>query len=220
LLRQCFDSGQFSRNFDNNNQHDCVEFIQSVFEHLWNNSAIPLNLKENIFGGLSQEVLSCKCGHTEELPVNNMPEILPIAVKGVNIQTCLANYFSDETVKWKCPRCLESNASKSVNIIQEPETLLLQLMRFKCSPLDGQTIKMHNQVICPIDLQLNSDTIYTLKCIINHIGSSPQSGHYNSLLCEKISSEFVLIDDDVIKSNVKIDREMRKLPYLVAYVKC
>jgi ubiquitin C-terminal hydrolase len=215
----CFEAEQITRSFDDNNQHDCVEFIQSLLEHFWGEDDIPLDLRENVFGGLFQDIITCSCGHTEELSVQNMPDILSVPMKGENIQTCLECFFSREQIIWKCPSCFDSNVSKSINIIKEPTTLLLQVMRFEYSQATGHTIKKHEPLTCPTSLHFGNDsTLYTLKCIVNHEGDYPESGHYTSLLYDQDADNFLLIDDDAIYSDVDINN-MRDLFYLVSYVK-
>ena len=86
---KCFEAGQLTRNFSNNLQHDAGEFIQSLLEHLWHeNNKIP-NLKEEVFGGLCQDVLVCVCRATVELPIHNFPEIIPLQMSGQCIQSSL-----------------------------------------------------------------------------------------------------------------------------------
>ena len=55
---KCFESGQLTKNFNNNKQHDAGEFMQSLLEHLWNENS-KNTLKEEMFGGVSQDILTC-----------------------------------------------------------------------------------------------------------------------------------------------------------------
>jgi hypothetical protein len=34
-MNKCLVAWQTNRNFNNNKQYDCVEFLQSLFEHFW-----------------------------------------------------------------------------------------------------------------------------------------------------------------------------------------
>ena len=176
-------------------------------------------MRENIFGGLVQEVITCQCGHIEELLVQNMPGIIPIPVKGDNIQTCLANYFATEDIKWRCPNCQCSTVSKCINIINEPETLLLQVMRFKYSQVKEAVMKKHEPLICPTHLHLHSNSMYTLKSVVNHKGNHPQTGHYTSVIYDKDNDMFIVIDDDLISTDNQLDQYTSKLSYVLAYVK-
>ena len=56
---------QTKRDFRNSKQFDCVEFLRSMLEHLWNEQANNQNLDEHIFGGHFQETLCCICANVE-----------------------------------------------------------------------------------------------------------------------------------------------------------
>ena len=216
---KCLEAGQLEKSFNDNNQHDCVEFIQSLLEHFWNEDEVPLDLKENVFGGLSQDVLTCRCGYIEELSIQNIPEIVPIPLKGDNIQMCLEKYFSCEIIKWKCPICPETKVMKTANIIKEPETLMLQILRFEYSKGDKKAMKKHDPIVCPIQLNFRRNSLYTLRSVINHHGDHLRSGHYTSLVYDEKSNEFVLIDDDSLYTDFQLDKDMLEVSYLVTYIK-
>jgi uncharacterized UBP type Zn finger protein len=91
-------------------------------------------------------------------------------------------------------------------------------MRFEYSQATGQTMKKHEPLTVPTSLDFGCDSVYTLKCIVNHEGEYPESGHYTSLLYDQDADNFLLIDDDAIYSDVDINN-MRDLFYLVSYVK-
>ena len=80
-----------SREFNNNKQHDAAEFLQSLLEHLWNDPSLPPDYCEQVFGGISQEAWHCKCGFSEELPMQPMADIIPIQLRGVTVQSCLSD---------------------------------------------------------------------------------------------------------------------------------
>ena len=216
---KCFEVAQMGKSFNDNNQHDCVEFIQSLLEHLWNEDEVPLDLKENIFGGLSQEVLTCRCGHVEELSIQNLPEILPIPLEGENIQMCIEKYFSSEIIEWRCPICPRSKVMKTVKIIKEPETLVLQILRFEYNIDDKNVMKKHDPLVFPIHLNFRRNSLYTLRSVINHHGDHLRSGHYTSLVYDEKSNEFVLIDDDSLYTDFQLDKDMLEVSYLVTYIK-
>jgi ubiquitin C-terminal hydrolase len=216
---KCFEVAQMGKCFNDNNQHDCVEFIQSLLEHLWNEDEVPLDLKENIFGGLSQEVLTCRCGHVEELSIQNLPEILPIPLEGENIQMCIEKYFSSEIIEWRCPICPRSKVMKTVKIIKEPETLVLQILRFEYKIDDKNVMKKHDPLVFPIHLNFRRNSLYTLSTVVNHLGDYPQSGHYTSLIYDETSNEFILIDDDSIHTDFQLDKDLLEISYIVTYIK-
>ena len=105
---KCFEKRQWIKNFSNNKQHDSGEFLQSLLEHLWNESVTEISLRDKVFGGLSQNILSCKCGREEELQVQHMPEVIPLQIKGGSIQSCLDDFLAAEDVDWNCHSCISS----------------------------------------------------------------------------------------------------------------
>ena len=93
---KCFEAGQWTKNFDDNRQHDSGEFILSMLEHLFHADKLPKGFRDQAFDGLCQNTLTCKCGYEEELQVQHLPEVLPIQISGQSIQTCLDDYFSSK----------------------------------------------------------------------------------------------------------------------------
>ena len=131
VTKKCFENRQWTKSFDDNQQHDCAEFIRSLLEHFWSESVVPISLKDLAFGGLSQNTLSCVCGFEEELQLQPMPEIIPVQIHGESIQSCLDDYLSPENIEWNCPRCSNSKILKRTSVIVEPNIIILQLMRYK-----------------------------------------------------------------------------------------
>jgi hypothetical protein len=48
VMTKCLMSGQKNRNFNNNMQFDCVEFMQALFEHFWEEQSWDENLDEHV----------------------------------------------------------------------------------------------------------------------------------------------------------------------------
>ena len=88
------------------------------------------NLNEQIFGGLFQETLNCICGNVEEQPAQKFGEVIPIHMIGESVQTGNNKIFSEEQIERNCPQCLSSIAFKKMDIICEPSSLILQILRF------------------------------------------------------------------------------------------
>ena len=128
---KCFKNRQWIKNFSNNKQHDSGEFLQSLLEHFWTESVMDNSLRDEVFGGLSQNILSCKCGREEELQVQHIPEVIPLQLKGGSIQSCLDDFMAVEDIEWNCPSCISSIVLRRMVIIAEPQTIILQLMRNK-----------------------------------------------------------------------------------------
>ena len=62
-------------------------------------------MDEQIFGGIFQETLECKCGVKKQLPLQKLPEVLMVEIEGLNIQACINNYLKDEEVEANCDVC-------------------------------------------------------------------------------------------------------------------
>ena len=108
---------------------------------------------------------------------------------------------------------------KSTKIVLEPSTLILQLNRYEYNREQNQTLKKHNQIECPKKVTMPNGSSYSLSSVVNHIGDSPKEGHYNMLFLNKYDDTFVLLDDSSIKFDVGIDTTMKKMQYLMVYIK-
>ena len=80
-------------------------------------------------------------------------------------------------------------------------------------------MKLDSEVFCPKTLALPNGAAYLLNSVINHIGESATSGHYNIMIFDEPNEEFILLDDSVILHNVKIDMTMAKTSYVAAYTR-
>ena len=216
---KCFENRQWSKNFNNQRQHDSAEFLQSSLEHLWADPSTPGALKEEVFGGLSQNSLVCECEHEEELQVQHMPEVIPIQIKGDSIQSCLNDYFAPEHVEWNCPSCKRSPVLRKSKIIAEPNTLILQLMRYKYDEIGQNVMKLSGEVNCPANLVIPNGLSYTLISVINHIGENTKSGHYHMVLHDQNCGQFTLIDDCAVSKVEDFNQEMNKLSYIFIFRK-
>ena len=216
---KCFEKEQWTKNFNNNGQHDSGEFIQSLFEHLWSHQATPPALKDEVFGGLCQNTLYCNCGHEEELQVQYMPEVIPIQIKGNSIQSCLDDYFAAEDVKWSCPQCKLSPVLRKSSVIEGPNTLILQLMRYKYEDVKQILVKISDAVNCPESVWMPNGISYSLISVINHIGEETKSGHYNMVLCDQVTHQSILLDDCVVSKVENLNQEINRLSYIFIYRK-
>ena len=79
--------------------------------------------------------------------------------------------------------------------------------------------KKHNRLFCPPILKIQNGSNYTLQAIVNHIGSSPNEGHYNLVLYNSQKNNYILLDDTNINIDFVINDEMRITHYLIMYYK-
>ena len=194
---KCFESGQLTKNFNNNKQHDAGEFMQSLLEHLWNENS-KNTLKEEMFGGVSQDILTCFCAYRVELAPEQMSEIIPIQIAEQDVQKGLDTFLSGENIAWKCPKCGRPTVQKKRLIVIEPSTLILQLMRYNFDTSNNTASKINDQIFCQPNIFMPSGSTYTLTSIINHHGEETKSGHYNTILLEKESEKYLFLDDTEI----------------------
>ena len=215
---KCFKSGQLTRDFNNKLQHDAGEFMTSIFEHMFKETILPLDFDETIFGGLIQESIICKCGKLKVLPVQKLSEIWTVQIKGKNMQSCLENFLSSEEIDFECTECGDKRTRKEYKVVIEPNTLLIQLKRFEFDSVQTKILKKHDSVMCPKMITLHSGSNYSLCSILNHDGSTPNSGHYTVNLYDKKHDSFILVDDKNVTYNV-VNEDMCKLSYIACYTK-
>ena len=108
---------------------------------------------------------------------------------------------------------------KKIDIIIEPSTLIVQLKRYKYESKNRKIRKCHEEIIISKKIKMPGGTTYTVSSIVNHIGSSPEEGHYNLLIFDEKDDSFVLLDDLNVLFDVQITQEMRSSSYVVFYTK-
>ena len=72
---------------------------------------------------------------------------------------------------------------------------------------------------CSTTVSLKNCGMYELNSVINHIGESSTSGHYNILLYNPLNKQSVLVDDTDIDYNASLDT-VNEICYVVSYTKC
>ena len=70
----------------------------------------------------------------------------------------------------------------------------------------------------PLHLSLKDSAMYQLNSVINHIGNSPNSGHYNIIFQDKLNKNFILVDDIDINYSSNVT-ETTEISYVVTYDK-
>ena len=159
VQEECLRSGQLLRTFNDNNQHDAAEFLSSIFEHMSKNSQNPARVRETLCGGLSQKTMFCsnsRCNMSEQLQVETLSEIIPIEFTGFTLESCIEQFFSPEEIERRCDHCEAKRSTQVTSFIQDPETLILQLNRFKYSQLENRVQKIHEELIFPMEINLPS----------------------------------------------------------------
>ena len=114
----------------------------------------------------------------------------------------------------QCSQCQHQNIQKQTKIVSEPKTLIIQIKRYEFNQYTQKTVKKNEPILCPQEIVLPRGSKYCLSSIINHIGSSPDVGHYTVTLFDKTRNAFLLLDDSTIRDNVKIVEDMWKQSYI------
>ena len=131
----------------------------------------------------------------------------------------MAGWSSDYRATTSSAKSLSVRTSVAINLSLEPNTLLLQLKRYDFDHIQQKALKKHDSVFCPKQIILPGGSTYTLSSVLNHIGSSPDDGHYTVTLYDKQSNLFVFLDDSNITENIDISEEMWRKSYIVCYSK-
>jgi hypothetical protein len=195
IKMKCFKAGQLTRKFNDKKQHDAGEFMTSVFEHLFKETLLTEDIHEQMFGGLMQEKIICKCGEVKFLPIENLPEIWTIPIHGSTIQSCIESYLIRDDIFLKCEACTSPRTEKETNLIVYPNTLIIQLKRYEFDSINQKCVKKHDAVICPTNVNFPGGARYSLLSILNHAGSSPEIGHYTLSMFDSKNKSFLLLDD-------------------------
>ncbi len=84
---------------------------------------------------------------------------------------------------------------------------------------ERKIIKRHDNVKCHKSLTMPSGSTYTLSSIVNHIGNSPNEGHYNVLIYDLKHDSFVLLDDLNATYDAENNSKISELCYIVTFEK-
>jgi ubiquitin C-terminal hydrolase len=183
------------------------EFWKSYLKN--NNSIIS-----QIFTGLFCSKI--RCNNCNNCNINFEPfNILEIQLtdknKNIlqNLDECLQNFSSGETVNYKCDACkVESTATKQITIFDAPPKLIIQLKRFNSPQTNMRFMggKINNLIKFPLDnlnLSLISSDIkeikdkYNLYATVNHFGNLG-GGHYVANCKNNLDGKWYHFNDDSV----------------------
>ncbi|KAI3409918.1 Ubiquitin carboxyl-terminal hydrolase 46 [Globodera pallida] len=165
-------------------------------------------IQEIFQGTLTNET---KCLNCETISSKD-EDFLDLSVdieQNVSISHCLRNFSNMETLsgdqKYLCEMCgSKHEAQKRMRIRKLPQLLALHLKRFKYVEQLSRHTKLSYRVLFPMELRLpnvkdasaHSDHIYDLVAVVVHCGSTPNRGHYITLV--KSHAYWLLFDDDIV----------------------
>jgi ubiquitin C-terminal hydrolase len=140
--------------------------------------------------------IRCTCGYAQaniEVFTSINLEVPENSESPLSIVDLLNNYTSIEKVDhWKCDKCSKTkNASKQINIWDDPDVIIMTLKRFKMLP-DGRRVKTKAPI--EVDEQFAIEKEYKLVSIGQHHGSY-DNGHYTAICKYPKNNHWILYDD-------------------------
>jgi ubiquitin carboxyl-terminal hydrolase 12/46 len=169
-------------------------------------------IQEIFQGTLTNETRCLNC----ETVSSKDEDFLDLSVdieQNVSITNCLRNFSTMETLcgdqKYYCENCCsKQEAQKRMRIKKLPKLLALHLKRFKYVEQVNRYTKLSYRVLFPMELRVfnvrddaaNSDRLYDLVAVVVHCGSTPNRGHYITLVKSECKDKtcWFLFDDDIV----------------------
>ncbi|XP_026286571.2 ubiquitin carboxyl-terminal hydrolase 36-like [Frankliniella occidentalis] len=169
--------------FNINVQQDAHEFLLKLLEQVRHDFCreTKLSVEEvdihkyplgTVFAGWLQTSGFCKC--TRSTKVYELVDHLNLPLC-TSVQEALRKFTNTEEVNdFKCPSCDSINSySRKIDILHEPEVLILQLKRFDSSTDE----KCDDCVTIDMDIVINEASFTFVSCVA-HLGPSRKNGHY------------------------------------------
>jgi uncharacterized UBP type Zn finger protein len=123
--------------------------------------------------------------------------VLPLEIRGIKtIEAAIEAFESEERI--------EGQISKKNSFRTLPHSLIIGLKRFYFDPYQGYSVKLHDIVQYPDILKLNRQfdkavVEYRLQAVVEHIGKSPDDGHYVCWV-RRFDGMWLKFDDDRVTS--------------------
>uniref|UniRef100_A0A0N4ZYF5 Ubiquitin carboxyl-terminal hydrolase n=1 Tax=Parastrongyloides trichosuri TaxID=131310 RepID=A0A0N4ZYF5_PARTI len=204
--------GKFNQNnygSINSKRYTSPNLIESFTSDGTSGETNELTWVQDIFQGtLTNETKCLNCETTS----SKDEDFLDLSVDiepNVSITHCLRVFSSTETLcgdqKYYCDNCCsKQEAQKRMRIKKLPKLLALHLKRFKYVESLNRHTKLSYKVLFPMELRLfnisddatNAYRIYDLVSVVVHCGSTPNRGHYITLV--KSQNFWLLFDDDIV----------------------
>lgn len=159
-------------------------------------------------GTLTNEItcLMCESVTTREEPFLDLSIDLE---QNHSLTACLRNFSKVEMLarsnKFHCGTCHAlTEAHKHIRIKKLPRVLIVQLKRFKFVEELNRFTKLSHRIAYPRWLRIPNasadaaqpERLYALTAVVLHLGASPNSGHYLTIVRRAASTQWLVFDDD------------------------
>ena len=201
-LRRLVKGADEVRNFSNDRQHDTSEFLTAIIQCL--ETEVPE--VANLFRGEIAIVRTClRCGHHSENSEKMHEPVISVPISSLNRDNRLSvmiekKYENEPNVDKKCERCSPNENrvhTVATSLTLAPKVMLVSPMRFgHCQDAAGGSIfKIGSAIAVDMSYTAVNGVHYNLRSFINHIGTSPYSGHYTITVEDPTSQSFTVLDD-------------------------
>lgn len=215
LLSKLSEMGPFSRS----RQEDAHEFLRALLDaasrgfgprRVRGRSLDPVSA---VFTGELASVLSCPACGFESKSVEAFSDLSLEPV--VSVRRALGAFFATETLDadntWTCSRCGRAvRATKTVSLETPPEVLVIHLKRYASASLRAKV-----QCHVAFDDRLRLRSLYVLRGLVVHDGTTARSGHYSAFVKDH-KARWHVFDDDLV-SRVRPRLVFQQQAYLLFY---
>ena len=204
---------------------DCRYLIESLdrsyfkIEDMTENTVSPF---QQIFRGqFTQQTIAMPCGHVS-IKSQYFKDICVDISRSNTFEAALTRFFNSEVTNYTCSHShcgLKGTAKQQLYIQQAPPVICVQFKRF------DQVDKICNPILVPLNLDINPfmkngtrmEDNYTLRSMINHIGTSATQGHYTAI--GEANGQFILYNDGNVPMSITTDNALKsaKTSYILIY---
>jgi ubiquitin C-terminal hydrolase len=153
----------------------------------------------------------------------------------VSLQDCLRHFTQEETLTNDnmvyCNQCAQRReTTKTCKVARFPKVLIINLKRFRFVTCTYASEKVTTEIDIPLSnfdvgmlmgcqhLSSESDAVYDLYAVCNHLGNSLENGHYTADCFVSHVGEWYKFDDQYVSLTTELDL-CGKDAYILFYIK-